>query len=86
MDAFSGYNQISMDKNVIPKTTFITHREIYAYKKMTFGLINASSTYQQMMNYVFHRQPGKSIEVYVNDMIVKRTFAQGHLDDLKECF
>lgn len=36
LDAFSRYNQISMFKEGIPKTTFITHHAIYAYKKMSF--------------------------------------------------
>lgn len=45
LDAFSGYNQISMYKEYISKTSFITHRTIYAYKKMPFGLVNARATY-----------------------------------------
>lgn len=52
LDAFSGYNQISMYKDDIPKTTFVTYRAIYAYKKMSFGLINANVTYQCMMNKI----------------------------------
>ena len=50
MDAFSGYNQIKMNLGDIPKTTFITHRIVYAYKMMPIGLINAEATYQRMMN------------------------------------
>lgn len=44
MDAFFGYNQINMDLKDIAKTAFITHRAVYAYKMMPFGLINAGST------------------------------------------
>lgn len=39
-----------------------------------------------MMNYVFHKQLGQNMEVYGDDMIVKSTSVQGHLDDLEECF
>lgn len=86
MDAFSGYHQISMAKKDIPKTSFITHRAIYAYRKMTFGLLNAGATYQRMMNFVFRRQLGRSMEVYVDDMIVKSMSVRDHLDDLEDCF
>ena len=43
----------------------------YHYKVMLFGLKNAGSTYQRMMTRIFEPQLGKSIEVYVNDMVVK---------------
>lgn len=46
MDAFSGYNQIKMNPADIAKTAFITHRAVYAYKYMPYGLMNAGSTYQ----------------------------------------
>ena len=38
---------------------------------MLFGLKNAGSTYQRMMTRIFEPQLGKSIEVYVNDIVVK---------------
>lgn len=45
MDAFSGYNQIRMVKENIPKTSFLTHKAIYAFKVILFGLVNAGGTY-----------------------------------------
>lgn len=75
-----------MCKEDIPKTAFITHRSVYAYKKMTFELINAGATYQRMMNHVFTKQLGKNMEVYVDDMIVKSMSVRGHLDNLDEYF
>ena len=38
---------------------------------MPFGLKNAGSTYQRMMTKMFEPQLGKSIEVYIDDMVVK---------------
>ena len=86
MDAFSGYNQIKMNPGDIPKTAFITHRAVYAYKMMSFGLINVGATYQRMMNAVFESQMGRNMESYVDDMISKSKNCPDHIKDLKECF
>ena len=86
MDAFSGYNQIKLSPEDREKTSFITHRGVYCYKVMPFGLINAGATYQRMMNKIFSGQLGRNMEVYVDDMIVKSMETGAHLEDLKECF
>ena len=43
----------------------------YHYKVMLFGLKNVGSTYQRMMTRMFEPQLGKSIEVYVDNMVVR---------------
>ena len=45
MDAFSGYNQISMDSEDQEKSSFITGQGTYCYRVMPFGLKNAGATY-----------------------------------------
>ena len=45
MDAFSGYNQISMDIDDQEKTSFVTAQGTYCYRVMPFGLKNAGATY-----------------------------------------
>uniref|UniRef100_A0A2N9H0M9 Uncharacterized protein n=1 Tax=Fagus sylvatica TaxID=28930 RepID=A0A2N9H0M9_FAGSY len=86
MDAFSGYNQIVLDKSDQEKTSFITSRGLFCYKVMPFGLKNAGATYQRLMNRMFHDQIGRNVEVYVDDMLVKSKEEDGHLDDLRETF
>jgi len=53
---------------------------------MTFGLKNDGSTYQRMMTRMFESQLGKSIEAYINDMIVKSKVVAEHLNDLRSVF
>ena len=53
MDAFSGYNQISMDPDDQEKTSFVTVQGTYCYRVMPFGLKNAGATYQRMVNRIF---------------------------------
>ncbi|KAK1363227.1 hypothetical protein POM88_038788 [Heracleum sosnowskyi] len=85
LDAFSGYHQITMNVEDIPKTAFITPKGTYAYIKMPFGLKNAGATFQKMINKVFKEQIGRNVECYVDDMIVKSMF-KDHAEDLRECF
>jgi hypothetical protein len=86
MDAFSGYNQIYMDKANQEKTSFITDRGLYCYKMMPFDLKNAGATYQRLVNKMFQSQIGKNVEVYVDDMLVKSIQATEHIVDLRETF
>ena len=71
MDAFSGYNQIKMNKEDQEKTSFVTSQILFYYKVMPFGLKNAGAMYQRLMNKIFAHQIGRNVQVYVDDMLVK---------------
>ncbi|XP_024004829.1 uncharacterized protein LOC112081985 [Eutrema salsugineum] len=86
MDAFSGYNQILMHPQDREKTSFITDRGIYCYKVMPFGLKNAGATYQRLVNRMFASQLGRTMEVYIDDMLVKSLIASEHVGHLRTCF
>nr|XP_017228314.1 PREDICTED: uncharacterized protein LOC108203710 [Daucus carota subsp. sativus] len=79
-DAYSGYNQIPMHEPDQEHTSFITDRGLYCYIGMPFGLINAGATYQRLVNIMFKEQIGKTMEVYVYDMLVKSKEAQDHFN------
>ena len=76
MDAFSGYNQILMHPEDQEKTSFVTERSIFCYKVMPFGLKNAGATYQRLVNKMFSDYLGKTMEVYIDDMLVKSLFVE----------
>ncbi|KAF5472171.1 hypothetical protein F2P56_008909 [Juglans regia] len=63
MDAYSGYNQIWMNKTDAEKITFIIDKGLYCYRVMPFGLKNAGATYQRLVNQMFKPQIGKTMEV-----------------------
>ncbi|XP_013589138.1 PREDICTED: uncharacterized protein LOC106297449 [Brassica oleracea var. oleracea] len=86
MDAFPGYNQILMHPDDREKTTFITDRGTYCYKVMPFGLKNAGATYQRLVNRMFVGKLGDTMEVYIDDMLVKSLHAENHLDHLRDFF
>ena len=86
MDAFSGYNQIRIDKADQEKTSFVTSQCLFCYKVMPFDLKNAGATYQRLVNHMFRPQIVWNVEVYVDDMLVKSQNKEIHLDDLQETF
>ena len=86
MDAFSGYNQISMDPVDQEKTSFITGQGTYCYRVMPFGLKNAGATYQRLVNRMFQKQIGTTMEVYIDDMLEKSTTDELHIAHLFEAF
>ncbi|KAL5548397.1 hypothetical protein UlMin_003628 [Ulmus minor] len=53
---------------------------------MPFGLKNAGATYQRLVNKMFKDQIGKTMEVYVDDMLVKSLKTEEHIQNLKETF
>ena len=86
LDAFQGYHQIPLALDDQEKTTFVTPTGNYHYKVMSFGLKNAGSTYQRMMTRMFEPQLSKSIEVYINDMVVRSKVMSEHVRDLGNIF
>jgi len=53
---------------------------------MPFSLKNAGSTYQRMMTKMFESPLGRSIEVYIDDMVVKSRVVFEHVGDLVNIF
>ena len=86
MDAFSGYNQISMDPDEQENTSFFIGQGTYCYRVMPFGLKNAGATYQRLVNKMFQKQIGTTMEVYIDDMLVKSTTAKLHIAHMYEAF
>ena len=86
IDAYSGYNQNPMFLRDEEYTAFITDRGLYCYKVMPFGLKNARATYQRLVNKIFAELLGVSIEVYIDDMLVKSARINDHVTHLDQIF
>ena len=86
LDAKAGYHQIPLHLPNQEKTAFITPRGVFCYKVMSFGCKNAGAIYQRLMNRMFKRQLVNTMEVYIDDMLVKSRRSEDHLTDLGDTF
>ena len=75
-----------MDPRDQEKTSFVTGQGTYCYQVMPLGLKNAGATYQRLVNKMFQKQIGASMELYIDDMLVKSVKAELHVDHLDESF
>jgi hypothetical protein len=67
-------------------TSFITPFGMYCYTTMPFVLRNAGGTYQRCMNHVFGEHIDRTIEAYIDDIVVKTRKASDLLSDLEVTF
>ena len=67
-------------------TSFITPFGMYCYVTMPFGLRNAGATYQRCMLHIFGDHLGRSVEAYVDDIVVKTRKADDLVADLRIAF
>ena len=86
LDSFSGYHQIPMHPPDVEKTTFITPHGLFCSNVMSFYLKNVEATYQRLVNKMFMPLLGKTIEVYIDDMLVKSKEIPDHAKHLQEAF
>ncbi|KAL6351309.1 hypothetical protein AAG906_035101 [Vitis piasezkii] len=86
LDAFSGCHQIPMAPADEEKTAFITPHGLYCYKVMPFRLKNVDATYQRLMTKIFRPLVGRTVEVYIDDIVVKSKIREDHTHHLQEVF
>jgi hypothetical protein len=86
LDAYYWYHQIKMKESDQLATSFITPFGMYCYVTMSFGLRNAGATYQQCMQHVIGDHIRRTVEAYVDDIVVKTRKADDLVNDLRVAF
>jgi hypothetical protein len=86
LDTYSRYHQIKMKESDQLATSFITPFGVYCYVTMPFGLRNAGATYQRCIQHVFGDHIGRTIEAYVDDIVIKTRKADDLVSDLRIAF
>lgn len=86
LDLTSGFHQIKMKEQDIPKTAFSTMNGKYEYTRLPFGLKNAPAIFQRMIDDVLREYIGKICYVYIDDIIIFGKTEEEHLKNVETIF
>lgn len=85
IDMATGFHQLVVESDSVPKTAFVTPEGHFEYLKMPYGLANAPVVYQRVISKTLrkHLESGKAL-VYVDDVLILASTVEEALENLRE--
>jgi ribonuclease HI len=83
IDLRSGYHQMKIREQDIPKTTFTTQYSLYEFLVVLFGLTNTPAYFMNLMNKVLMEELDRFVVVFIDDILIYSETTEEHEEHLR---